>query len=122
MIVAGLGCRTECAAEEIVALVREAEARAQCQATALAAPATRARAPSLRRAAVELRLALLSIDHAAMEQAQPRCVTRSDAALRAVGLASVAEAAALAAAGPTSRLRLPRISSAHATCAIAEIA
>jgi cobalt-precorrin 5A hydrolase len=43
----------------------------------------------------------------------------SAVARRHTGLASVAEAAALAAAGPDSRLLLPRISGARATCALA---
>jgi cobalt-precorrin 5A hydrolase len=37
----------------------------------------------------------------------------------AVGVGSVAEAAALAAAGPAGRLALPRIAGAAATCALA---
>ncbi len=40
-------------------------------------------------------------------------------ALEAIGTASVAEAAALAALGPAARLLLPRRSGRHCTCAVA---
>jgi cobalt-precorrin 5A hydrolase len=39
--------------------------------------------------------------------------------MAAYGVGSVAEAAALACAGPDARLLVPRIASARATCAIA---
>jgi cobalt-precorrin 5A hydrolase len=55
-----------------------------------------------------------------MKAAEPRCPTRSDKALETTGFSSVAEAAALAAAGAGGILVLPRISSAKATCALAE--
>ena len=48
--------------------------------------------------------------------AQPHCVTRSAAAERATGLASVAEAAAIGAGGV---LLLPRLTGAGVTCALA---
>jgi len=123
MIVAGIGCRSGCDAAEIVTLVRDAVARsgiANCRFTALAAPAFKAREPGPREAADRMNLPLLLISDEAMKAAEPGCVTRSDKALDATGFASVAEAAALAAAGADSRLVLPRIASAMATCALAE--
>ena len=60
------------------------------------------------------------IDHAALKGEQGRCLTRSVRAEAEVGLASVAEAAALAAAGPDSRLILPRIARDGVTLALAE--
>jgi cobalt-precorrin 5A hydrolase len=120
MVIAGLGFRQSCPPEELVALVRAAEQQAGCSADALAVAAFKAAAPAARAAAARLGLALLVADSAAMEAAQPRCPTRSDAALRATGFASVAEAAALAVAGPGGRLRLPRIASPQASCALAE--
>ncbi|HTI02212.1 MAG TPA: cobalamin biosynthesis protein, partial [Acidisoma sp.] len=50
---------------------------------------------------------------------QGRCLTRSARAQREVGLASVAEAAALAGAGPGGRLVLARIAADGVTCALA---
>jgi len=127
LVVAGLGSRRACEAHEIVALVGEAIDRARnhagigrCRVTALAAPAFKKDERALLDAATDLGLPLLWIEEAAMHAAEPRCETRSDRALEATGFASVAEAAALAAAGPGSRLILPRINSAAATCALAE--
>lgn len=122
MIVAGIGCRKGCAADEIVALVRRAVAEADaadCRFTALAAPAFKAEEPGLRDAADALALPLLLIGEERLKAAEPLCPTRSAAAQAATGHASVAEAAALAAAGPGGRLVLPRIASAAATCALA---
>ncbi len=119
VIIAGIGCRKGCAAEEIAALVQRAAALSGCEPTALAAPDFKADEAGLQAAAFLLGLALLPVSAADLAAAQPRCVTRSARAEAATGTASVAEGSALAAAGPDSRLRLPRIASACATCAIA---
>ncbi len=66
-----------------------------------------------------LGLPLTFLDHDALAAASVRAVTRSARAMAETGLASVAEAAALAGAGPGSRLLLPRVASAAATCALA---
>jgi len=89
MIVAGIGCRRGCPADDIVALVR----------LALGIPLTFVAAPAL--AAV-----------------QPLCPTRSHAAARHTGAASVAEGSALAAHG--GRLLLARIGNGRVTCALAQ--
>ncbi len=119
-VVAGIGCRAQCPAADIVAVVRQACEAAGRAADALAAPQFKSGEPGLHAAAASLGLPLLLVDRAALEAAQPRCVTRSAHALEAVGVASVAEGSALAAAGPRSRLLLPRIAAAGATCALAE--
>ena len=87
--------------------------------TALAAPAAKADEPGLRAAALVLGVPLLIVEPAALADAQPRCVTRSACAERTLGVASVAEGCALAAAGEGARLVLARIASARATCALA---
>lgn len=123
MIVAGIGCRKGCAADEIVALVRRAVAEAgaaHCRLTALAAPAFKRAEPGLCEAATILALPLLHVGDDRLKAVQAECPTRSAPALAATGHGSVAEAAALAAAGPGARLVLARISSAAATCALAE--
>jgi len=123
MIVAGIGCRKGCGADEIVTLIRAAVERAgiaNCRFTALAAPAFKADEAGPREAAERLGLPLLRIGEQALKAAEPRCPTHSEAALEATGFASVAEAAALAAAGADARLVLPRIASGAATCALAE--
>ena len=118
-VVAGIGCRPLCAAQEIEALLRRAEALAGCRATRRAVPEFRAGTAGPREAAGRLGLPIQPVPRVALEAEQPRCPTHSAASLRATGLASVAEAAALALAGPGGRLVLPRIASANATCALA---
>jgi cobalamin biosynthesis protein CbiG len=120
MIVAGIGCRLECPEADISAVLRDAEARAGVTATALAAPKFKSTEPGLNAAAATLGLPLHWIDDAALAAAQPRCVTQSERVRAATGHAAIAEAAALAAAGPHSRLILPRIAHSSATCALAE--
>lgn len=120
----GLGCRRGCGWEEIAGLVAAAfdEAalpEAARQLAALAAPAMKADEAGLAEAARALGLPLRFIGEDAMLAAQDRVHTRSSTVLAAVGLASVAEAAALAAAGPGSRLLLPRRSTPRATVALA---
>lgn len=123
MIVAGIGCRKNCHADDIVRLVEAALAQAsapRAALTALAAPAFKEEATALREAATALGLPLLLIGNADLKSAEPRAVTRSAAALKATGLASVAESAALAAAGDGATLLLPRIKGRGVTCALAQ--
>lgn len=119
MVIAGIGCRRDCPAEEIAALVRRAAALSACEPAALAAPDFKADETGLQGAAFLLGLPLLLVSAADLTAAQPRCITHSARAEEATGTASIAEGSALAAAGPQSRLRLPRIASPGATCAIA---
>ncbi len=118
-LIGGIGCRRGTGAAVIVALVRAAEAACGAPLAALAAPAAKCAEPGLIAAAAALGLPLHPVSPAALAAAQPRCVTRSAAAARAVGVAAVAEGCALAAAGQGGWLRLPRIASAAATCAVA---
>jgi cobalt-precorrin 5A hydrolase len=55
-----------------------------------------------------------------LEAANPRTLTRSTRSMAAMNVHSVAEAAALAAAGPNARLLAPRIAVGPVTCALAE--
>jgi cobalt-precorrin 5A hydrolase len=114
MIVAGIGCRRNCPAEDIVSLVRKAEALTEA-VDALAAPSFKHDEPGLREAAAQLGVNLLFVADDVMAAAQSRCPTASLTAASATGFASVAEAAAIGAAGA---LLLPRIASSQATCAI----
>jgi cobalt-precorrin 5A hydrolase len=119
-LIAGIGCRRDCPAEAIVAVLRQACDAAGRPATALAAPAFKAAEAGLRDAATQLGLELILVDPAPLAAAQARCVTRSAHAERTTGVASVAEGSALAAAGPGSRLVVPRITGSGTTCALAE--
>ena len=118
-MIAGLGCRAGCPAEEIVALIVEASARAGRTVSALAAPGFKRGEHGLQETARALSLPLLLVDRGALLAAQPGCPTCSDAAIRATGVASIAEGCALAAAGSGGRLILARIAGPRATCALA---
>ena len=121
-VIAGIGCRRDCSAADIAAVVRLACGTAGRSVDALAAPAFKSREPGLRQAAATLGLSLLPVETDALQAVQPRCPTVSEAARRATGIASVAEGCALAVAGLGSRLILPRVSHGGATCALAESA
>lgn len=64
--------------------------------------------------------AVLWVDYARLEQMQAACQTASAMVSGHVGLASVAEACALAGAGVGATLRLPRQVFCGVTCAVAE--
>jgi cobalt-precorrin 5A hydrolase len=118
-LIAGVGCRRDCPAEIIVAVVRLA-----CDdrpVDALACPAWKVGAIGLRTAAELLGIPLLPIERDALAAVQDRCVTRSTHAEAAVGIASVAEGCALAAGGAGARLLVPRVTGNGATCALAEV-
>jgi cobalt-precorrin 5A hydrolase len=120
MVIAGIGCRRGCGAADIVAVLREAERLSGRHAERLAAPAFKRGEAALHEAAALLRLDLVFVDEARLIAVQPRCATQSAAAERAIGLTSVAEACALAEAGPAAQLILPRVASRTATVALAE--
>ncbi len=119
MIVAGLGFRTACTAEELVALIVCVGEAAGAEIAALAVPDVKAGGSALARAASSLALEIRPISKDALIAVQPLCPSRSAAALASVGVASVAEACALAAAGSGARLLAPRTASSAATCALA---
>lgn len=120
MIVVGIGCKINTPPETIITLIQHATRLTQCPPAFMAVPAFKADEPGPRAAAARLGLQLILVDHQALTAAQPRCITRSARALSAVGFACVAEAAALAAAGASGQLILPRISEGGATCALAD--
>lgn len=118
-VIAGIGCRRGTDAADIIAVLRDAEARAGATAIALAAPGFKSHESGLRDAAAELDLSLILLDDNLLAAVQSLCPTRSSAAARHTGHASIAEAAALAAAGPGAILLLARITHPTATCALA---
>jgi cobalt-precorrin 5A hydrolase len=118
MIVAGIGARTGVSAGAVLGLLRSAMRTAQPDA--LAVPAFRRNEPGIAAAAAAVGLPILWVERDALRGEQGRCLTRSARAEAEVGLSCVAEAAALAGAGPGSRLVLPRIAGGGVTCALAE--
>jgi cobalt-precorrin 5A hydrolase len=119
MIVAGIGCRRDAAAASIVAVVRKAEAQAGVNVAMLATASLKANEAGVRDAALQLGIRLMVADEAQIAAVQALCPTRSAVVQRHTGHASIAEAAALAVAGPGATLVLERIAMGDATCAIA---
>ncbi|WP_457105267.1 cobalamin biosynthesis protein [Methylobacterium sp. P5_C11] len=121
-LVAGIGFRHGTEADEIAALIVRALGLIGADGADLAAiatPADRAAEPAIRGAAARFGLPPSSVPASALEACDGQVVTRSARIERLRGVGSVAEAAALAEAGPESRLALPRIASGGATCALA---
>jgi cobalt-precorrin 5A hydrolase len=119
VIFAGLGFRGDTRADDLLAVIHDAGIRAGCAVDAIAVPDFKAD-DACAQAAATLGLKLIRVSRDALKGEQGRCLTRSDVAEKATGFACVAEAAALAAAGPGGRLLLPRIATQTATCALAE--
>jgi len=121
VIAIGVGCRKACASDAIVALVRRALADCGGLAGAprLFTLADKAGETGLTAAAATLGYELTYLPREALAAASPRVLTHSAAAQRRFGLDSIAEAAALAGAGPEGRLLGPRIAGEGATCAVA---
>jgi len=122
MIVAGVGCRRGAAAQDVETALRAALARAGVAATDLNAIATgeaKQGEPGIETAAAKFGVRLMLISDGELQAAGKRATTRSDRVLALIGLPSLAEAAALAAAGPSARLIVSRLIVGAATCALA---
>jgi len=122
MIIAGIGCRRGAAAADIEAAIRAALARAGISAAELKAIATsRAKdaEAGIVTAASTFGIDIMLVTDAELKAAGTRVATRSDRVVALTGVPSLAEAAALAAAGPSSRLIAPRLVVGAATCALA---
>ena len=123
MLIAGLGCRRGVAAASIEGAVMAALLAAGLPRTALHALATsavKAAEPGMQQAAATLALPLHAMTPEALLAAAPGCVTHSPRVQAVAGVPSLAEAAALAGAGPGATLITPRVAFAReATCALA---
>lgn len=116
--VAGVGCRKNSAAADVLAAIDAALAAHGLERHALDAVAVVAHKGGevgIAEAANALGLRLLEVEAKGIET-----LSRSPLSLEATGTASASEAAALAAAGEGARLLGPRIAAGGATCAIAE--
>jgi cobalt-precorrin 5A hydrolase len=121
MIVAGVGCRRGASAAAIETVIAAALARAGLTShrlDVLATAAFKGDEPGIAAAAAARGLALILVAQADLERAGGRA-THSRRVAELMGVGSVAEAAALAAAGPAGRLVMPRIAIGPATCALA---
>ena len=118
----GLGCERETAPAELGALARQALAAAGLASGAVACVASldlKMDEPAVRAVAEDLGVPARFFDAAALERETPRLASPSRAVFEAVGCHGVAEAAALACAGPEGALVVPKTRSARGTCAVA---
>lgn len=123
MLAVGVGCERGAEAAEIEALIRStlAEAGLALEAVAtLVSVDLKADEAGLQAAAQSLGLPVRVFDPVALEAETPRLANPSEVVFREIGCHGVAEAAALAAAGPQGRLVVEKHKSRRATCAVAE--
>jgi len=123
MIVAGIGCRKAILAAQVESAIEAALRHNQIEGHRLdviAVPAVKGREAGIVAAAAARGVLLVLIAQDALEEADLRTLTRSARSMDTLNVQSVAEAAALAAAGPNSRLLAPRLAIGPVTCALAE--
>lgn len=123
-IVAGIGARPGTSAAELGACLDQALAVAGLGRGALiriATLAARAQEDGPRDLAAAHGVPLVAIPDEALRGFEAACATRSTRIASLYGVGSVAEAAALAAAGPGGELVLPRIATDRVTCALARM-
>jgi len=112
MIVAGIGCRKGATAEEVETAIKTALEQTGCAGNELVLMATsdgKGDEPGIRAAAAARGLRLLLVRPAELEAVATRTQSSSPRVKALAGVPSVAEAAALFAAGPKSELIAPRI-------------
>lgn len=118
----GVGCERGCAAEELIALVRDRLKESGLAPAAVAAVFSldlKSDEAAVHALAEDLGVPARFFDAAALEAQTPRLARPSEAVFREVGVHGVAEGAALAAVGEAGALILPKVKSARATCALA---
>ena len=119
----GVGCRKNCPADAIEALARQALGRvADAVPLGIFTLADKTGEPGLIEAAGNMGLELIYLTRDALKARASDIQTPSPHAEIQFGIPSVAEAAALAGAGPASVLIVPRIAQGGATCAVARAA
>lgn len=120
----GVGCARHCAPDELIALVRASLADAGRSAFEIAGVWSielKSDEAAVHALAENLGVPARFFPAARLEAETPRLATPSAVVFAETGTHGVAEAAALAAAGPHAPLTLPKRKSANATCALAEI-
>lgn len=116
----GLGCRPGVAADAVLAAVASLDVDLACAPDMIATIANRHGEPGLVAAAAALGLPLVFLPQSALAAAAPAAVTTSERVVALFGVPSIAETAALAAAGPGAKLTIPRRVVGPVTIAVAE--
>lgn len=125
MITAGIGLRPGTSEADILDCFSQTLAAVRLEPKAikrLATLASRQDEPGLTAVARAHDLTVVAIPDEALAGFEAACATRSTRISGLYGVGSVAEAAALAAAGPGAILIQPRIATARVTCALARSA
>jgi cobalamin biosynthesis protein CbiG len=120
----GMGCESNAPAEDLLALVARTFKEAGLDPAALAVLASidgKTAEPAILGVAAFYGIPTRFFDAATLERQTPRLANPSDRVFSLIGCHGVAEAAALAAAGPLGVLIVPKRKSAFATVAIASI-
>lgn len=121
-VMLGVGCARGCQPDELIDLVMQELAHADINAAAIAGVFSvdlKADEPALQALASMLAVPLRVFDRETLADEAPRLATPSATVEVEIGIPGVAEAAALAAAGPEGRLIHPKVKSANATMALA---
>jgi cobalt-precorrin 5A hydrolase len=122
MIALGIGCRRHAPAEDITAVIAQALAAAALgidDVTVIATEQAKSEQAGIIEAARRLGRPLVGIALSDLAELADLVATRSARVQDIKGVPSVAEAAALAAAGANARLIVPRLANATAACAVA---
>lgn len=122
MIVAGIGCRRGVPAHEVEAalsLALDAHGLGLRDISRIATEQSKATEQAIRALAATLAVPIVAFSPETLAAAADRVLTRSARVAAAKGTPSIAEAAALVAAGANARLLGPRHASAAATAALA---
>jgi cobalt-precorrin 5A hydrolase len=122
MIVAGIGCKRGALPQDIVSLILAVLATfdiARENLDAIATEASKADECGIANAARSLSVRLIRCSIADLDRAADKVVTRSSRVQALKGVPSIAEAAALVAAGDNARLLGARVATDKVTCAIA---
>ena len=124
LVAIGVGCRKGCSGDVLIRLISQALAEwpqhlPEHGLRKLFTIDDKSDEAGIRQAADLLGIELVFLSRDQLNAAMPRTQTYSARAQELFGVASVAEAAALAGAGERAVLVVPRISSDNATCAIA---
>lgn len=118
----GLGCERGTPADEVIRLAEQALTAARVERRSLACVASldvRATEPAMIAAAAHFCVPFRVFDAETLEAETARLKNPSEIVFALTGCHGVAEAAALAAAGRSSALIVPKIKSANATAAVA---
>lgn len=121
MIVVGIGCRRGATAQDVEAAIAAALKETGCADDELVLMATsdgKGDEPGIKAAAAARGLRLVLVRPAELEAAGARTQSSSPRVKALAGVPSVAEAAALFAAGPSSALVAPRLAVGPVTCAL----